>query len=91
MWVPWQCCPLAIVLIRNRFHKIYKLDFLLKQFLIDSTALFLWRHIAGECSWVSMLAVAHLAWKKGVFRRGAGLISFFSIKLHFLLRLQTDR
>jgi len=75
-----------IVLIRNRFHKIYKLDFLLKQFLIDSTALFLWRHITRACSWVSMLAVAHLAWKKGVCRGGAAFDIIFQHKTAFSLK-----
>jgi len=39
----------------------------------------------------AMNAGAHLAWKKGSVTEGQLLISLFSIKLHFLLRLENDR
>jgi len=45
------------------------------------------------CVWLYMFyvyTVEHPAWKKGSVAEGQLLISFFSIKPHFLYRLQID-
>jgi len=43
------------------------------------------------CNTDPFMPRVHLAWKKGSVAEGQLLISHFSIKLHFLSRLEIDR